>query len=83
MEGLRIVSQPEKGALLISHPSLDSWFKRAAVLLCQYDPLLGAYGWVGGELESGVCSSCCASQHCTALPELHACMHVELGVELG
>lgn len=40
----QLCSQPGKGVLLVSHPSLGGWFKRAVVLLCQHDAQLGAYG---------------------------------------
>lgn len=49
----QLCSQPGKGVLLVSHPSLGGWFKRAVVLLCQHDPQLGAYGWGGGGLALG------------------------------
>ena len=43
---MHVCAAPEKGALLLAHPSLEGWFRRAVVLLCQHDLDLGAYGWV-------------------------------------
>jgi len=40
----RILPLPEKGAILIAHPCLPSWFSRTVVLLCHHEEQEGTLG---------------------------------------
>lgn len=43
-ERTQLLTTPEAGAVLLSHPLQTGWFSRTAVLLCSHSPTTGAYG---------------------------------------